>query len=268
MALPLARNTPGEAAVDHSQESLVARQYDPRAAAYVTSAVHAAGPDLDQIEAFAAARPGARALDLGCGGGHVAYRLAVHAASVVAYDLAPAMLRAVLETAEARGLTNVVAEQGTAERMPFADGSFEIVASRFSAHHWLDLDASLREARRVLAPGGRAIFVDAVSPGPPLLDTLLQSVELLRDPSHGRNYSAAEWGAALTRAGFRVQSTVARRLRMDFAVWTERMATPQVHVAALRSLLGGVADSTRAYFAIEADGSFLLDTIAIETVGA
>jgi ubiquinone/menaquinone biosynthesis C-methylase UbiE len=254
--------------MDQTQESLVARQYDPRAAAYFSSAMHATGPDLDQIEAFAALAPVGRALDMGCGGGHAAYRLAAHAGTVVAYDLVPAMLQVVAETAEARGLTNLVAEQGGAEAMPFADGSFDLVASRFSGHHWRDLDAGLREARRVLAPAGRAIFVDTVSPGAPLLDTVLQTVELLRDPSHGRHYSAAEWIAALTRAGFVVRSTVARRLRMEFATWTERMATPAIHVAALRSVLAGVSDSTRVYFGIEPDGSFWLDTLAIEAVAA
>ena len=252
--------------MDTTQESLVTRQYDPRASAYVSSAVHSAGPDLDQIEAFAAAAPVGRALDLGCGGGHVAYRLAAHAREVVAYDLVPAMLQAVVETAEARGLTNLVAEQGAAEAMPFADASFDLVASRFSAHHWRDLDAGLREARRVLVPGGRAIFVDTVSPGRPLLDTVLQTVELLRDPSHGHNYSAADWLAALARAGFSLPMVVARRLRMDFPVWVERMATPAVHVAALRSILAGVPDATRAYFAIEPDGSFWLDTLSVEVV--
>jgi SAM-dependent methyltransferase len=247
-----------------THENLVTAQYDPRAAAYVASAVHAGGEDLDQIAAFAAAAPGGRALDLGCGGGHVAYRLAAHADSVVAYDLTPAMLRVVAEAASARGIANLTTQQGAAEQMPFPAASFDLVASRFSAHHWRDLDAGLREARRVLAPGGRAIFVDTVSPGPPLLDTFLQAVELLRDPSHGHNYSAAEWVAALTRAGFQVQGAVARRLRMDFPVWIERMATPPVHVAALQSLLAGAAGPTRTHFAIEADGSFMLDTLALE----
>lgn len=250
-----------------TQETLVARQYDGRADAYVASAVHAAGADLDQIEALAAAMPGARALDLGCGGGHVAYRLAAHAGSVVAYDLTPAMLRAVAAEAAARGLA-LTTQAGAAERMPFGDATFDLVASRFSAHHWRDLDAGLRETRRVLAPGGRAVFVDTVAPGSPLLDTALQTVELLRDPSHGCNYSPAAWLAALARAGLAVRGVTMRRLRLDFASWTARMATPPLHVAALRSVLAGLPDSTRAYFAVEADGSFTLDALTVEADAA
>ncbi len=97
---------------------------------------------------------------------------------------------------------------------------------------------------------------------------MLQAVELLRDPSHGHNYSVAHWLAALARAGFCVRSTTTRRLRMDFATWTERMATPAIHVAALRSILGGVPDSTRDYFGIEPDGSFWLDAVTIEAAAS
>ena len=60
---------------------------------------------------------------------------------------------------------------------------------------------------------GRAVFVDTVAPGSPLLDTALQTVELLRDPSHGCNYSPAAWLAALARAGLAVRGVTMRRLR-------------------------------------------------------
>lgn len=72
-----------------NQQALVAAQFGPRAEAYVTSAVHAQGEDLNRIAGWAAARRPARALDLGCGGGHVAFALSPHAGEVIAYDLSP-----------------------------------------------------------------------------------------------------------------------------------------------------------------------------------
>ena len=251
-----------------SHEAVVADQYSGRAEAYVASATHSSGDDLDQVEAFSSRQPGAYALDLGCGGGHVAYRLARYAAHVIAYDLTPAMLSAVEAEAAKRGLTNIQTRQGAAERLPFPDASFDLVVSRFSAHHWRDLDAGLREARRVLAPGGRALFIDSVSPGSPLLDTLLQTIELLRDPSHGRNYTAAEWLAALARAELRPGSVVARRLRLDFAAWVARMNTPALHVDAIRSVQTQASASARAHFALAEEGSFTLDTLAVEVSAA
>ncbi|WP_435889727.1 class I SAM-dependent methyltransferase [Escherichia coli] len=44
--------------------------------------------------------------------------------------------------------------QGYAESLPFADNAFDIVISRYSAHHWHDVGAALREVNRILKPGG------------------------------------------------------------------------------------------------------------------
>ena len=163
-----------------SQHDYVVDHYAPRAAAYVSSAVHASGPDLDQIEAFVRALPNARVLDLGCGGGHVSYRAAPHVREVVACDLTPDMLALVKQTATARGLHNIVVEQAAAERLPFEDGTFDLVLCRFSAHHWDNMEAGLREARRVLKREGGAMFADGIAPAHPVLDTHLQAIELLQ----------------------------------------------------------------------------------------
>ena len=136
--------------------------------------------------------------------------------------------------------------------------------SRFSAHHWHDFDAGLREVARVLKRGGVAAFVDSVSPGPPLLDTYLQAVEMLRDPSHVRSYSRAEWDAALNRAGLMVGAASQHRLRMDFVVWTDRMQTPKIQCDAIRALQSAMSESVVRYFDIGADGSFDLDTVFIQ----
>lgn len=247
-----------------AHDAVVDAQFGPQAAAYVQSAVHASGADLDQLEAIAAAaRPG-RALDLGCGGGHVAYRLAPHAGAVVACDLSAEMLAAVRQTAEARGLANIATELAAAEQLPFEDAAFDFVATRFSAHHWRDLDGGLRQARRVARAGAPAVFIDVVAPSRALLDSHLQAVELLRDTSHVRDYTIAEWTSAVERAGFTVEAVRRLRLRMAFASWTERMRTPAAQIEAVRALQRQASEEVRAHFAIEPDGSFLLDVMVLE----
>jgi ubiquinone/menaquinone biosynthesis C-methylase UbiE len=243
--------------------NLVESQFSSQAAAYVTSAVHAEGEDLAELARLAEGRPAARVLDLGCGAGHVSFRLAPLVREVVAYDLSPAMLAVVRDEAAKRGLANVATREGPVERLPFADGSFDLVVSRYSAHHWSDFAAGLREARRVLTADGRAGFADVVTPGSPLLDTHLQAIELLRDPSHLRNYTEAEWRAALEASGFRPGVMTRRRLRLDFAAWVARMNTPPVHVAAIRSLQVRMPAEVIRHFAVEPDGSFTLDTMTI-----
>ena len=243
--------------------AFAAGQYGVRAQDYVTSAVHSSGADLDQIEALVAARPGGVVLDLGCGGGHVAYRAAPHAARVVACDVTADMLDAVAATAAARGLANIEVRQAAAEALPFEPAGFDMVLCRFTAHHWQDLEAGMRAARRVLKPGGQAVFVDSVAAADPVLDTHLQAMELLRDPSHVRNYAVAEWVAALGRAGFAVEGITLRVLRMEFASWVARTRTPAAQAAAIRALQDGAPEEVRRHFRIDADGSFDLQAATL-----
>ncbi len=217
--------------------------------------------------ACASSRP-ERALDLGAGGGHVAYVMARHARRVVAADLSREMLAAVAATARGKGLSNIETVEAPAERLPFEDSTFDFVASRFSAHHWRDFGAGLREARRALKRSGRAVFIDAYSPGPPLFDTHLQAIELLRDHSHVRNYTCAQWIEALGRSGFAIEACRTWKLRMDFPVWTARMRTPEENVRAIRALQIAASSETKTHFAIEPDGSFLLDVMMIEASAA
>jgi len=246
-----------------THNTLVSSQFSPRAQSYLASAVHAGGGDLEQMVSLLGQRPEAVALDLGCGGGHVSFRLAPLVNTVVACDLSEQMLAVVADEAGRRGLNNVVTKPGAAETLPFPAESFDVAVTRYSTHHWRDVPAGLAQMRRVLKSGGIAIFMDVVTPGVPLLDTWLQSVELLRDPSHVRNASLSEWLASLVAAGFVVGSVSNFRLRLDFAAWIERMKTPESHVLAIRSLQQRASAEVVDYFSIEEDGSFTVDTMLI-----
>ena len=251
-----------------AHEALVTGQFGPRAKAYVESAVHAGGEDLKALEAVIEKAGPTRALDLGTGGGHVAYLLARHARQVAAVDLSADMLAAVNAAAKARGITNIETHRASADRLPFADGSFDCVVTRYSAHHWRDFTGGLSEARRVAKPGAPVIFLDVVTPGIALLDTHLQSLELLRDTSHVRNYTLAEWWQSLARAGLAPKALQTWRLKLEFASWIARMQTPPVFVAAIKALQAAAPDEVRDYFAVKEEGSFTIDTMMIETLAA
>lgn len=243
-----------------SHNSVVLDQYTTRASAYLNSTVHAAGQDLDLIAQLLANQRGAVALDVGCGGGHLTYRLAPLVSQVVACDLAASMLAAVAEQAGLRGLPNIATREAAAESLPFEVATFDVVATRFSAHHWHAFAEGIAEMARVLKPGGLALMSDVVSPGVSLLDTWLQTLELLRDPSHVRDASTAEWDAALAAAGLAIERIEHLRLRLDFATWVARMDTPEPQVTAIRMLQARAASAVKDYFEMEEDSSFTVDT--------
>lgn len=241
------------------QHKLASQQFGNAADNYLTSPVHANGADLQRLADQVRAAAAATALDLGCGAGHASYAMAAAGAAVTACDPAPAMLAVVAREAGQRGLGNIVTRQGRAEALPFAAASFDLIVTRFSAHHWSDLPAALREARRVLKPGGSLVAIDTVSPEHPLCDTILQTLEILADASHVRNYRISEWQAMLRAAGFAVTGCDAWTLPMAFPAWLARKNTPAPRAAAIREVLAGAADEARQYFRIQADGSFNLD---------
>lgn len=242
----------------------VDRQFGAQAGAYLTSAVHASGRDLQRLAERLSAFPDAHVLDLGCGGGHASYVAAGKVAQVTAYDLSARMLAVVEQAAKERGLKNIGTSQGYAEVLPFADASFEVVITRYSAHHWHDVGQALREVRRVLKPGGIFIVMDVMSPGHPLRDIWLQTVEALRDTSHVRDYSSGEWLAMINEAGLVSDSLITDRLPLEFSSWVARMRTPQAMCDAIRLYQDSASQEVKDYFELQEEGSFITDTIMAE----
>tara|TARA_R110001599_G_scaffold64023_6_gene179802 strand:+ start:7441 stop:8265 length:825 start_codon:yes stop_codon:yes gene_type:complete len=253
---------------DMKQSALAEQQFGSTAASYLTSAVHAQGADLAALKKImsdtASAGIAPTVLDLGCGGGHVSFAVAPLASSVVACDLSAKMLDVVAAAALQRNLSNIQIKCAAAETLPFADASFDIVITRFSAHHWSDVPAGLREMYRVLRANGVLVVIDIVAPETPLLDTSLQAVELLRDASHVRDYRTTEWVAMLSTAGFEPQQKSSWKLKMVFDEWIARMRTPPEREVAIRHLLRSAPEEVRAYFLVEDDDSFSIDATMFE----
>jgi ubiquinone/menaquinone biosynthesis C-methylase UbiE len=226
----------------------VRRQFEAAAEHYRTSAVHAGGDDLLRMVQAAQLSGVERVLDAGCGAGHASAAVAPYAAEVVALDLSEAMLAQARRLAAERGLSNLVTRWADVEALPFADVTFDRVISRYSAHHWPDPGAALREIRRVLRPGGTFILGDIVAPGAPTLDTFLQTIELLRDPSHVRDHSAAQWINMLAGAGFEAESIFTWSLTLDFPAWLARIHTPPQNAAVIEALFDGSPAEVQAEF--------------------
>ena len=125
----------------------------------LAAATMTVGRDGDARLAAELARlaPGDLVVDIGCGPGVAARHAARQHAAVIGVDPAPVMLRV------ARALTrraDVRYMEGTAESLPLPDDSATVVWSIATVHHWRDIDAGLREVRRILRPGGRFVVLE------------------------------------------------------------------------------------------------------------
>ena len=242
----------------------VEQQFSNVADHYRTSAVHARGEDLAQLVAAAAEQSPAEVLDAGSGAGHTALAVAEVAMQVVAVDLSAAMLAQGKRLALERGVGNITFEVGDVEALTFPNASFDLITSRYSAHHWPHPQDALREFRRVLRPGGRVLLSDIISYDDFVMDTHLQAIELLRDPSHVRDHTTAQWLAMLTDAGFAARVRHRWSVRLEFDDWTARMATPSDAVAMLRQVLSNAPAEVRTRLQVERDHSFTLQGALIE----
>nr|WP_318385046.1 class I SAM-dependent methyltransferase [uncultured Enterobacter sp.] len=248
----------------HSHHDNVEKQFGSQAKAYLTSAVHASGRDLQRLRERLAHFPDAHVLDMGCGAGHASFIAAEQVAQVTAYDLSRQMLDVVTAAAKEKGLNNISTQQGYAEALPFEDETFDLAISRYSAHHWHDVGQALREVKRVLKPGGTLIIMDVMSPGHPVRNIWLQTVEALRDTSHVQNYSSGEWLTFITEAGLASRAVITDRLVLEFSSWVARMRTPQSLCEAIRLYQESASKDVKAYFELRDDGSFTSDIIMVE----
>jgi ubiquinone/menaquinone biosynthesis C-methylase UbiE len=195
--------------------------WDERAEAYRTSEAHREGEDLDLLVEWA---QGARtALDVATGGGHVARRFRDAGLEVVSLDPAPGME------------PDVVAP---AESLPFDDGSFDVVACRVAAHHFEDVRAAVREMARVSRD--RVLVSDNL-----FVDEQSEEADRVRDASHVRNYTEAEWRSFFAEAGLEVERAHTYMHPVLLEPWLERAGCRGKDAERVRELVARRMDGDR-----------------------
>lgn len=244
-----------------SQHALNIRQYQDKSNNYLHSLIHAQGAEFAKMRQLIVDHQLEQILDLGCGGGHVSYHIAPVAKSVMAYDITPAMTALVETQAHARGFTNIATQVGMAEQLPFADHQFDAIITRYSAHHWQNLRQAMFEMHRVLADHGKVVIVDILGHSNPVMNNFLQTIETIRDPSHVKDYSLAEWVSVAELTGFNIETVEKQTLPLNFDSWVTRMNTPNNSIQVIRDLQKNCASDVKSHFQIEDNGDFTTDVI-------
>jgi ubiquinone/menaquinone biosynthesis C-methylase UbiE len=249
-------------------KSLVQQQFGAHAAAYATSPVHAKGASLGRLVELVKPQRDWQALDIATGAGHTAAAFAPHVAHVIASDITEEMLDEAKKLAAAKGLRNMEAAAADAEALPFPDARFDLVTCRIAAHHFPDVARFVAEVKRVLKPGGTFALVDNISPDalstPGFSEAELgdaaaayNAFEKLRDKSHGRCLSLAEWRAVIAAAGLDVLHQEVLPKSMEFAPWAARMEVDAATTARLRAMLEEGTPALKAFLKPRTDAGAL-----------
>ncbi|MFZ1992501.1 MAG: methyltransferase domain-containing protein [Solirubrobacteraceae bacterium] len=176
-------------------------------------------------------------LDVAAGTGIAARQLAASSRAVVALDATAAMLARGQAQAGAEGRDNVVFMRGDAAALPFLEGSFHVVVSRFAAHHFEHPDTVVAEMVRCTRPGGHVALVDLVADENPEVAAGQNRLERLRDPSHTRMLAVTEIEALLGEAGMESIDVATKPLERPLEPWLEQAQTGEAARDAIRDAL-------------------------------
>jgi SAM-dependent methyltransferase len=180
---------------------------------------------------------GALVLDVAGGTGQTGRRLARDGATAVIADVTEAMLAAGMAATREEGRDGVVFVRADATALPFPDGQFDVVVSRFALHHMTDPDGAVAEMARVCRPEGSLALIDMVQGG-----HRHDELERLRDPSHTRALAEPELRSLMERAGRPAAASSSREQAMPAGPWLEQARTPPERREPILRALGEEAD--------------------------
>jgi ubiquinone/menaquinone biosynthesis C-methylase UbiE len=236
-----------------SPEEKARQIFGERASFYTTSPAHTDPQVLARVVELAHPQPDWSVLDIATGSGHTAFALSPHVKSVVGIDITAEMLREAQKLKADRAVSNVTFRTGDVHNLPFANGTFQLVTCRRSAHHFSNIRRALEEIRRVLASGGRVVIDDRSVPEDDFADRCMNLLDTLHDESHVREYRPTEWRSMLEEAGFSVEVVETYTRHRPLTALTANVS--EENVRKINETLAALTPDQRAIFNLtEKDG--------------
>jgi ubiquinone/menaquinone biosynthesis C-methylase UbiE len=238
---------PNHASVsDHELKALVREQFTKTAEVFGDYAVAERVAEAELLARLVAAGPADLAVDLACGPGTLALRFAKHVRWMCAYDLTPAILQRARQKAAQEGLLRKLDFViGDAQTLPFADSSLDLAVTSYSLHHISDPARVIREMARVVKRGGRVGLIDVIVPEDSKVRALNHRIEWIRDHSHCRSLTLAEFRTLMDAAGLRITATETREHPRLFEHWMHvagwKSSDPE-YIEARRLMVSSIAD--------------------------
>lgn len=204
----------------------IERAFSEQASAFASGRYKLSDPRLlEWILDFIPLAPNRSVLDVCAGTGILGLAMAPQVARVVALDQTEAMMAEGRKEAARRALENVSFESGSAEQLPYTDGSFDLVTMRLGLHHLEQPDIAIGEMVRVCRRGGHVAIIDLGSPENPDEATLYNQYERLRDTSHVRALTVTEIITGCQRHGLHELRHSVRDVPVEISSWMEMAKT-------------------------------------------
>ena len=249
-------------------------QFDRQAAHYNTQWNSWSEEVLNSMLTSAQPKPTDAVLDVATGTGFTALAFAPRVQSVIGLDVSTGMLKQAEQYAQERRITNASFQEGPAEALPFEGQSFDLVTCRIAPHHFLDVQKFLAETARVLKPGGSFVLADTTVPDNlPEAAEWQNGVEVVRDPSHVRNYTPGEWRHMAEAAGLTVTEcrTDGGGITIPLSDWLRRAGCAPEQSAEVRRRFSEAPQSARKAFQIVTDAGgeivFTWQRVLMKAVG-
>src|SRR2546425_2264276 len=205
-----------------AHRDLIVEQFTKQAVPFSTAPGVRDEEALRLLVDFTGAGPEDTVLDVACGPGLVVCALAAVVRHATGIDVTPAMIERARALAAEKELGNVGWKVGDVLPLPYRDGAFSLVVSRFAFPHFPEPRAVLAQMKRVCAPGGRVVLVDVAASEDPAEATALNRMEKLRDPSHVRALTRAELRALFPDVGLPAPRAAFYQLKSELEGLLER----------------------------------------------
>ena len=222
---------------DSAHKAVVQASFTRQADVYAVTPTVADPARIERLVEAVDPAPQSRVLEVACGPGFLALAFAERCREVVGLDLTDAPLAIAEKNRRERGLANVRVQRGDADRLPFAEGEFDVVVCRFAFHHFEDPGRVMREMARVCRLQGTIAVEDLVSSEHRARSDYQNRFERLRDPSHTRALPPSELLSLFTAAGLELERLYSGGLVQNLERWLANCQTPPGPAAEVRAII-------------------------------
>jgi len=186
-----------------------------------------------------------RVLDVACGPGFLTMTFAAQCRHAVGVDATEVFLAMARVEAERRGLRNIEFRSGDAERLPFDDGAFDLVACRAAFHHFPHPARVLAEMARVAGAQGRVLIADMMSSEDAAKAEYHNRMERLCDPSHARALPPSEFEQLFAAAGLTQRFGATVPVDMELEEYITHGGPDAAAEAEIRAMIDASLDADR-----------------------